>query len=50
MTDTNDSQDWGSEMDRPEHEKTYEVFLDYTKWSIVVIAIILVMLLLFVYG
>ena len=26
MTDTNDSQEWGDEMDRPEHEKTYEVF------------------------
>ena len=50
MNDTNDSQEWGGEMDRPEHEKTYEVFLDYTKWSIFVIAIILVMLLLFVYG
>ena len=49
MTDTNDSQDCGNEMDRPEHEKTYVVFLDFTKWSIVVIAIILVMLLLFVY-
>ncbi len=33
MTDTNDSHDWGNEMDRPEHEKTYEVFLNYTKWG-----------------
>ena len=30
MTDTNDSKDWGEEMDRPEHEQTYEAFLDYT--------------------
>lgn len=50
MTDTNDSQEWGDEMDRPEHEKTYEVFLDYTKWVIIIVALILVMLLLFVYG
>ena len=50
MTDTNDSQDWGEEMDRPEHEHTYEAFLDYTKWSIFFITLILVMLLLFVYG
>ena len=50
MTDTNDSQEWGDEMDRPEHEKTYEVFLDYTTWGIIIVALILVMLLLFVYG
>ena len=50
MNDTNDSQEWGNEMDRPEHDKTYEAFLDYTKWSIMIVAIILVMLLLFVYG
>ncbi len=53
MTDTKDSaengQERGEEMDRPEHEKTYEVFLDYTKWGIVLVGIILVGLLLFVY-
>ncbi len=49
MTDTNGSHDWGNEMDRPEHEKTYEVFLNYTKWGIIIVTIILVMLLLFVY-
>jgi hypothetical protein len=50
MTDTNDSQDWGDEMDRPEHEGTYEAFLDFSKWGLIGIAVILIMLLLFVYG
>ncbi|MCH1569124.1 MAG: aa3-type cytochrome c oxidase subunit IV [Parvibaculales bacterium] len=50
MTDTDESQDWGNEMDRPEHEKTYEAFLGYSKWSLIIIAFILIGLLLFVYG
>lgn len=49
MTENNDSQNWGEEMNRPEHEQTYEAFLGYTKWISVVIAAILVFLLLFVY-
>ena len=32
MTDTNDSKDWGEEMDRPEHEQTYDCLL-YTSPS-----------------
>jgi hypothetical protein len=37
-------------MDRPEHEKTYEAFLEFSKWGLIGVAVILVMLLLFVYG
>lgn len=49
MTDKNESQNWGDEMNRPEHEQTYEAFLSYTKWVSIGIIAILVFLLLFVY-
>lgn len=49
MTDQSDNQDWRDEMDRPEHEKTYQAFLDYSKWSMIAIAGILLFLLVVVY-
>ena len=50
MSDDTNSQDWGEEMDRPEHETTYESFLAYSKWGSIVVALILVFLLVFVYN
>lgn len=50
MSDANNGQDWNEVMDRPEHEKTYEMFLAYTKWTSVAIAAILLFLLVFVYN
>jgi hypothetical protein len=41
---------WSKEMDRPEHEATYEAFLNYTKYGIVVCTLILLGLLVFVYN
>lgn len=49
MSDSNNGQDWNDVMDRPEHEKTYEMFLSYTKWTSVAIGAILLFLLVFVY-
>lgn len=49
MADNNNSQNWGDEMDRPEHEQTYDAFLAYTKWACIGIAAILLFLLVFVY-
>lgn len=50
MTDKLENQDWGDEMDRSEHEQTYDAFLTYTKHSIVVLTAILLFLLVFVYN
>ncbi len=50
MTDKNESQNWGDEMNRPEHEQTYDAFLAYTKWGSIAVIGILLFLLLFVYG
>lgn len=44
------SQDWGKEMDRSEHEATYETFLEYTKYGSVAVCLILLGLLVFVYN
>lgn len=49
MTDETDKQEWRDEMDRPEHEKTYQAFLDYSKWGIIAVGIILIFLLVVVY-
>lgn len=49
MSDANNRQDWNEVMDRPEHEKTYETFLAYTKWTSIAIGAILLLLLIFVY-
>lgn len=49
MSDETNSQDWGDDMNRPEHESTYESFLTYTKWGCIGVALILVFLLVFVY-
>ncbi len=50
MSDDTNGQDWGEEMNRPEHETTYESFLAYSKWGCIVVALILVFLLVFVYN
>jgi len=50
MTDKTENQDWGEEMDRSEHEQTYDAFLAYTKHSVVVLTAILLFLLVFVYN
>ena len=50
MTDTNDSKNGAKKWIVPNMRKPTRRFLDYTKWSIIIVAIILVMLLLFVYG
>lgn len=49
MTEQTENQQWRDEMDRPEHEKTYQAFLDYSKWGSVFVAVILVFLLVVVY-
>ncbi len=49
MTDESNNQEWRDEMDRPEHEKTYEAFLNYSKWGSIAVGIILIFLLVFVY-
>lgn len=49
MSDPNNTQDWNDVMDRPEHEKTYDAFLAYTKWTCIAITAILAFLLIFVY-
>ena len=33
MNDQNASPNWGDEMDRNEHEATYDAFLNYSKWG-----------------
>lgn len=50
MSDANNKQDWNEVMDRPEHEKTYDMFLAYTKWTSIAITAILLFLLVFVYN
>lgn len=49
MATEKDSGAWGKEMDRPEHEATYETFLNYTKYGVVAVTLILLGLLVFVY-
>ncbi|GIR10499.1 MAG: hypothetical protein CM15mP21_7610 [Hyphomicrobiales bacterium] len=50
MNDQNDSHNWGDEMDRDEHETTYDdAFLNYSKWGTVAVIAILLFLLVFVY-
>ena len=49
MSDDQNAQEWGGEMNRPEHENTYEAFLSYTKWTSIVVTGILLFLLFFVY-
>ncbi len=44
------TQDWGKEMDRGEHETTYDAFLNYTKYGCIAVTFILLGLLLFVYN
>ena len=50
MSDKTENQDWGEEMDRSEHEQTYDDFLAYTKHTIVALTAILLFLLVFVYN
>mgnify|MGYP001593317237 FL=1 len=49
MSDDSNSQSWNEEMDRPEHERMFEGFIKYTKWTCAGIVVILLALLLFVY-
>ncbi len=49
MDDNKNTQSWDENMDRPEHEKTYDSFIAYTKWACISIAAILLFLLVFVY-
>ena len=49
MNDQNDSHNWGDEMDRDEHETTYDAFLNYSKWGTIAVIAILLFLLVFVY-
>ena len=49
MNDQNDNHNWGDEMDRDEHETTYDAFLNYSKWGSVAVIAILLFLLIFVY-
>ena len=37
----------GAEMDYPEHEKTYNLFLGLVKWGAIGVAIILVLMAIF---
>ena len=41
MNETDKNQ-WGATMERREHERTYESFLVLLKWSVVGIAVVLV--------
>jgi hypothetical protein len=49
MNDQNDSHNWGDDMDRDEHEATYDAFINYSKWGSIAVASILLFLLVFVY-
>ena len=49
MSDHADSHNWSDEMDRDEHEATYDAFLNYSKWGTVLVVAILFFLLVFVY-
>ncbi len=49
MNDNNTAQKWRTEMNRAEHESTYSTFLGCTKWTLIVVAGILLFLLFFVY-
>ncbi len=49
MVSQKDTSAWSKEMDRSEHEATYEAFLNYTKYGIVAVTLILLGLLVFVY-
>lgn len=49
MGDQSNSEEWGKEMSRTEHESTYAAFLDYTKYGIIAVTAILLGLLIFVY-
>jgi|SaaInl5LU_22_DNA_1037371.scaffolds.fasta_scaffold18911_4 hypothetical protein len=50
MSKNEQSQDWGQEMDRSEHEETYVSFLNYSKYSLIAITVIMLALLVFVYN
>jgi hypothetical protein len=49
MSEENSSQSWNEEMDRPEHERMFDNFIKYTKYSSVAIILTLLFLLVFVY-
>lgn len=49
MENTHDTDDWGEEMDSPEHSNTYNLFLGLIKWGSIAVSAVLLFLLFFVY-
>lgn len=49
MTEQNSNEQWSGEMDKAEHEHTYDAFISYTKWGTIGVVVILLLLLVFVY-
>ncbi len=50
MSEEQNSQEWGQEMDRSEHENTFSAFITMSKWGTVAVTLILLGLLIFVYN
>jgi hypothetical protein len=50
MSEEQNSQEWGQEMDRSEHEHTFNAFISMSKWGSVAVTLILLGLLIFVYN
>ncbi len=49
MSENIDNTKWSKEMDKPEHETTYEAFINYSKYGTIIVCAILLGLLVFVY-
>ena len=49
MSEENSPQSWNEEMDRPEHERMFDYFIKYTKYTSVAVILTLLFLLVFVY-
>ena len=49
MSEEQNSQEWGQEMDRSEHEHTFNTFISMSKWGSVAVTLIFLGLLIFVY-
>jgi len=48
MADHDHASHSGSAMDYPEHEKTYERFVSFTKWGTIVIILIVTWMAIFI--
>lgn len=49
MSGFNNPSGWGKNMDRPEHLKTYDGFLKFSKWATLICVAVVGFLILFVF-